>query len=57
MQHGNDGLYILEAKVPADDRALQAQLRSVVHKTMLVLGEHWLDYYYNVDEDPAVTAA
>jgi pyrroloquinoline quinone (PQQ) biosynthesis protein C len=57
MQHGNDGLFILEQKVPADDRALQAQLRSVVHKTMLVLGEHWLDYYYRADDAPAVTAA
>ena len=22
----------------------------------LVLGERWLDYYYRIDEDPAVTA-
>ncbi len=57
MQHGNDGLLILEQKVAPDDVALQQHLRSVIHKTMLVLGEHWLDYYYNVDEPPEATAA
>lgn len=57
MQHGNDGLFILESRVPAGDRELQRHLSDVVSKTMLVLGEHWLDYYYQVDEDPALTAA
>ena len=26
-------------------------------KTMLVLGEHWLDYYYRADEPAHTTAA
>ncbi|RLA10478.1 MAG: hypothetical protein DRQ60_11185 [Gammaproteobacteria bacterium] len=57
MAHGNDGLLFLEQKVPADDIELQLQLRSVIEKTMYVLGEHWLDYYYNVDEPASATEA
>ena len=57
MAHGNDGLLFLEQKVAEDDIELQRQLRSVIEKTMYVLGEHWLDYYYNVDEPPSATEA
>lgn len=57
MQHGNTGLLILEQQVDDNDIALQQHLRSVIHKTMMVLGEHWLDYYYDNEEPPEATAA
>lgn len=56
QEHGNDGLLILEEQVRADDVKLQLQLRSVIKKTMLVLGPQWLDFYYANSEPAAATA-
>jgi len=37
-------------------RAKNVSCASSRARKWLVLGERWLDYYYRIDEDPAVTA-